>query len=636
MLCLFVCFRKGRDSAPAMDKGSMYRLRYAMEAVAKPTATETPATVYESCSAAVSGVACASQHVRLVQKRDYAASIGTLFQDAARECAASVRSVTNQCQAANKPYFDRAFYFDRADVVYPSGTPADCTLSPPQRTARLSALYPSWPLFSKEVGGSLVKQGAVGDSYLLAAARAVASLAPAELRRLFVECNPTWGVYGVLFFKNGGWDWVIVDDIIAVKSDNSPLYASCGSQELWPMILEKAYAKLHGNWDALDGGDALAALRDLTGGQQVQLDLAAGLEWAKQCFEDPRMISSCELCPASSSPGILKECLYIASAVATTTNGTPYVRLNCLSPDGEDGAWKGTIEDAVKKELQASNPPATPGLLPDLFWMPWSAFETAFLPCVTTTRLVADGNEAVVYCAPPCELLLFVDTVVDYATVEATLEDPRTLSDHAVAKVRVQGSLSISCDLLPDGASMDSRTPMWSATTPIPTLCYSGALPAGTLLLGVKASHNHPGTLGVVVRASVPAKKRIGMARVDFPERVVSVGGELARGAPINAAKALGPSSSSHGERVAAPQPSICLHFNRAGGKDKAIATAFGLADPYHRGKIDRRMAEQAFAQLLMHSDLGMAFSDASAVLAPMDAGQFEALVADLFEQFPV
>ena len=35
--------------------------------------------------------------------------------------------------------------------------------------------------------------------------------------------------------------------------------------ELWPMVLEKAYAKLHHNWDAIDGGFAGQAVKDMTG-----------------------------------------------------------------------------------------------------------------------------------------------------------------------------------------------------------------------------------------------------------------------------------------------------------------------------------------------------------------------------------
>ena len=39
------------------------------------------------------------------------------------------------------------------------------------------------------------------------------------------------------------------------------------------MVLEKAYAKLHSNWDAIDGGFSGQAVKDMTGGVMQTLDL---------------------------------------------------------------------------------------------------------------------------------------------------------------------------------------------------------------------------------------------------------------------------------------------------------------------------------------------------------------------------
>lgn len=40
----------------------------------------------------------------------------------------------------------------------------------------------------------------------------------------------------------------------------------CALQELWPSLVEKAYARLHGGYPALAGGSVADALVDLTGG----------------------------------------------------------------------------------------------------------------------------------------------------------------------------------------------------------------------------------------------------------------------------------------------------------------------------------------------------------------------------------
>lgn len=68
---------------------------------------------------------------------------------------------------------------------------------------------------------------------------------------------------------------VTVDTLIPCSEKTSkPLFAHCKDpNELWVPLLEKAYAKLHGSYEALDGGSVTAALVDLTGGLAETLDL---------------------------------------------------------------------------------------------------------------------------------------------------------------------------------------------------------------------------------------------------------------------------------------------------------------------------------------------------------------------------
>ena len=60
---------------------------------------------------------------------------------------------------------------------------------------------------------------------------------------------------------------VIVDDVLPCNALRQPLFArSSDSCEIWPMLLEKAYAKLFGCFEVLNAGSTEAALADLLGG----------------------------------------------------------------------------------------------------------------------------------------------------------------------------------------------------------------------------------------------------------------------------------------------------------------------------------------------------------------------------------
>ena len=53
------------------------------------------------------------------------------------------------------------------------------------------------------------------------------------------------------------------------------MYGHCADpQEFWVPLMEKAYAKLHGNYQILHGGDIAESLVDFTGGVSEQYDLS--------------------------------------------------------------------------------------------------------------------------------------------------------------------------------------------------------------------------------------------------------------------------------------------------------------------------------------------------------------------------
>jgi len=72
---------------------------------------------------------------------------------------------------------------------------------------------------------------------------------PALIERLFITRTINeLGVYRVKICKNGEWQVVTIDDLFPCYPQGEPLFSKGLSNEIWVLILEKAYAKLHGNY----------------------------------------------------------------------------------------------------------------------------------------------------------------------------------------------------------------------------------------------------------------------------------------------------------------------------------------------------------------------------------------------------
>lgn len=56
-----------------------------------------------------------------------------------------------------------------------------------------------------------------------------------------------------------------IDDYIPCYPNGEPIFSKNESNELWVMLIEKAYAKIHGGYKQIMGGNAFEILMDLTG-----------------------------------------------------------------------------------------------------------------------------------------------------------------------------------------------------------------------------------------------------------------------------------------------------------------------------------------------------------------------------------
>ena len=104
---------------------------------------------------------------------------------------------------------------------------------------------------------------------------ALASLAerPKLVENLFItkEKNQE-GVYRIKFCKNGEWVEVTVDDYFPCLPKGTPMFSRANGNEMWVLLVEKAYAKLHGNYFTLRGGFANEGMIDLTGCPSTNYD----------------------------------------------------------------------------------------------------------------------------------------------------------------------------------------------------------------------------------------------------------------------------------------------------------------------------------------------------------------------------
>ncbi|RUS84592.1 hypothetical protein EGW08_007619 [Elysia chlorotica] len=117
-----------------------------------------------------------------------------------------------------------------------------------------------------------VQQGQLGDCWFVAA---IASLSCPEYRHLFERVIPrgqsfqdNWysGVFRFMFWHFGEWKQVLVDDFLPTNRGRPVFVHSSQTNEFWASLMEKAYAKLYGSYEALKGGQVIDALTDLTGG----------------------------------------------------------------------------------------------------------------------------------------------------------------------------------------------------------------------------------------------------------------------------------------------------------------------------------------------------------------------------------
>jgi tetratricopeptide (TPR) repeat protein len=122
-------------------------------------------------------------------------------------------------------------------------------------------------VFENDIEAADILQGGLFGCWFLSSLAALAEY-PRLVEALFLPCSREYnesGVYFVLFCKNGLWTSVRVDDYIPCFPASGPVFSKSRGNEIWVLLVEKAYAKLHGSYLGIQSGKSYEALMDLTG-----------------------------------------------------------------------------------------------------------------------------------------------------------------------------------------------------------------------------------------------------------------------------------------------------------------------------------------------------------------------------------
>jgi Calpain family cysteine protease len=126
----------------------------------------------------------------------------------------------------------------------------------------------SYGTFKGEIVPNNIRRGSLGDRGFQSAIACLAEH-PSMIKNLFVSDSADdfkgQGQHSLRFCFSGIWDTVKIDEFVPCYPDSGPLFMRSHDNEIWQMLLQKAYAKVLGNYDALRTETAQNVLRNLTG-----------------------------------------------------------------------------------------------------------------------------------------------------------------------------------------------------------------------------------------------------------------------------------------------------------------------------------------------------------------------------------